>query len=95
MSTKDNVRRLLSDNERLRDNDVYLYFAYVQEHHGFQLSDRQKMMLSQLPTFETVTRRRRELRDEFPGSEAAEKVRYQKYQEYVDEYGRPAMRLAE
>jgi len=86
------TEKLLKENARLRDSDIYLWFAYAQEYHRFILTDQQKAKLSELPTFETITRVRRDLRAEYPGSDEVEKERYKKFVEYRDEYGRPYMK---
>lgn len=93
MTHKDKVTNMLRDNEKLRDSDLYLYFAYVQEHYNFLLTPEQKARLRDLPTFETIVRIRRELRSIYPGRKEVEQGRFKKYQEYVNEYGEKVMRI--
>lgn len=93
MTTTDKVRQMLQDNPRLRDSDQWLIFAFWQAE-GLVLTDTQKMQLTNLTTAESITRVRRKLREEYPGSEAVEKERFKKMEEYTDEYsGRPAIRF--
>jgi len=92
MTTRSNTEQLLKENEKLRNSDLYLYFAYVQQYHNFVLTPEQKVKLNDLPTFETITRIRRDLRGQYPGSEVTEKERYAKYIEMRDEYGNRYMK---
>ena len=86
------MRRLLKDNPRLRDSDQWLIFAFW-ETEGLRLTDEQKLKLASLTTAETITRARRELRAELPGSKEVEKVRYQKFVAYTNEYGEKVARI--
>lgn len=84
------VKNLLRDNPRLRDSDLAL-IGTIWELEGLKLTDEQKRVFMTLTTPETITRIRRKLRKQYPGSEAVESVRYIKYKEYRDEYGMPVM----
>lgn len=93
MTTKDRVEKLLQDNPKLRDSDLWLLFAFWQAE-GLVLTNEQKQHLANLTTAESITRVRRALRDKYPGSEEVEQGRYNRMVEYIDEYsGRPAMRF--
>jgi len=91
-ATNAKVERMLKDNPKLRDSDIYLLFAYWQEE-GLILTDEQKLKLRDLTTAETITRIRRKLRDQYPGSDAVEEGRFKKYKEFTDEYGERYMKL--
>lgn len=91
MTTRSKVEKLLQDNPKLRDSDVYLLFNYWQDE-GLVLTDQQKMQLSQLTTAESITRVRRDLRDKYPGSPEVEGERFKKYIEMRDEYGERYMK---
>ena len=92
MTTRSNTEQLLKENERLRDSDIYLWFAYAQKYHNFQLTDVQKSKLKDVPTFETITRARRDLRAKYPGRPEVEEARFAKYIEMRDEHGERYMK---
>jgi hypothetical protein len=92
MTTKDKVRQLLRDNPKLRDSDKALLGAYW-ESEGLILTPEQKRKFMDVTVAETITRDRRELRSEYPGSDEVEKERFKKYEEYTNEYGQRAMRI--
>lgn len=93
MTTRSKVENLLKYNPKLRNSDLFLLFKYWEDE-GLQLTNEQKMKVSQLTTAESITRIRRDLRSEYPGSEEVEKARFQKYIEYRDEFGERYMKLA-
>lgn len=82
----DKVKLLLQNNQKLRDNDLALIGAIWQSE-GLNLTDEQKRTFMTLSSPETITRIRRRLREEYPGSEKTEEARYRKFKEYVNEYG--------
>jgi len=78
------VGHLLETRPELRSNDKKLLLA-VWEVQGVYLSDQQKQLfLDKCTTPETITRSRREFRTKYPGTEAVEEERYNKFVDYKD-----------
>lgn len=85
---------LLAKYPPLRDNDKLLLLAYWATE-GLHLTEDQRTAFLSTTPAESVTRARRALRGTYPGSEQAEKARYNKFKETRDEFGRPVMVLYE
>jgi hypothetical protein len=91
-NVKEKVEQLLADNPKLRDSDKALLGAYWASE-GFIMTPEQKKKFMELTVAESITRVRRQLRDKYPGTEEVEQERFNKFEEYRDEYsGRTYMR---
>lgn len=89
MRVHDRVEKLLS-NARLRDSDKLLLLEFW-EGEGLYLTDAQKQAFMNCTPAESITRARRSLRSKYPGSEKVEEERFNKFKEYLDEYGTPRL----
>jgi hypothetical protein len=67
--------------QTLRDNDKALLLAFW-EREGLYLTNEQKRAFMHCTTAETITRARRDLKRQYPASEAVDQARFDKYQQY-------------
>jgi hypothetical protein len=63
---------------------------------GMELTPKQVEIFKNMPSAETITRIRRKLQEQgkYEADENVQKERYEKMQEYRDEYGDPVKNLA-
>lgn len=81
---KQRIRLLLEHRPELRDNDRLLTLA-LWDQYGLHLTEAQKALFMKVPQAEVISRRRREMREEFPESEAVQESRYQHFKEFKEE----------
>lgn len=82
MSTIKRVEQALKYHPDLRDSDKALMLHHW-ANEGLHLSAAQeKIFLANCTTPETISRARRALREEYPGSEKVEEKRFNKFQAY-------------
>lgn len=67
--------------QALRDSDKALLLAFW-EKEGLYLTNEQKWAFMHCTTAETITRARRDLKRQYPASEAVDQARFDKYQQY-------------
>lgn len=77
---KSKVRNLLAASEEYRNSDKKLLLAYW-EGEGLILDAEQQRAFLLCTPAETITRRRREMRGEYPGNKDVEDRRYELYKE--------------
>lgn len=73
------VEALLKDFTNLRSDDKKLLLAYWRAHDGLKLDEQQTVAFLNATPAESITRARRALRDKYPGDQAAEDRRYERY----------------
>lgn len=83
------VRKLLSEDEKFRNSDKALFLEYLERYDGLRLSPEQKALFMKATPFESISRRRRALREEYPGNEQVENARYNLFVETKGDYGEP------
>lgn len=81
------VRSTLDKFKRTREDDRLLQLR-VWEVYGFYLTPEQKEIFLRLPSAETISRRRREMRAEFPETKTTETRRFNRFLEYRNSYGK-------
>lgn len=74
------VEKLLIDRPYLRSNDKELMLVFWASE-GFILSQEQYDRFINCTPAESITRARRALRDKYPGSDDAEKARFERFEE--------------
>lgn len=67
--------------QALRDSDKALLLAFW-EKEGLYLTNEQKWAFMRCTPAETITRARRDLKRQYPASEAVDQARFDKYQQY-------------
>ena len=72
------VRALLEQNEANRNSDKLLLLEFWEEHNGLVLSPQQRAIFMNAAPAESITRARRKLRDEFPGTPEVEQGRFER-----------------
>ena len=82
MTITQRVENILRLVPKTRDSDTELLLVYMQKA-GLNLTDAQVAKFRDLPSFETITRVRRELQehDRYPASPEVEKARFDKFKE--------------
>lgn len=85
MKTKQLVRKLLKKSKAYRNSDKLLRLK-VWELNGFYLTPEQHKIYWSLPADGAISRRRREMRAEFPESPAVMEKRFKAFKEKRDEY---------
>lgn len=86
MSTVDCVRDRLSESVTYRNDDRLLRLK-VWEDFGFKLTKEQLEVYWSLPADGVISRRRREMRKEFPESKVVMEKRYNQFKEIREEKG--------
>ena len=87
MSTIKRVEQALKYHPDLRDSDKALMLHHW-DNEGLHLSAvQQKIFLANCTTPETISRARRALREEYPGSDKVEQERYNKFVTYKNDQG--------
>lgn len=61
MTIKDNVERLLDENEKCRNDDLYLILKYWQQHDGLQVD---LSIFDKLTNSESIRRSRQQIQNE-------------------------------
>lgn len=84
MKTTQVVRKFLSKSRKYRDDDRLLRLAVWREF-GFVLTPEQREIYMGLPADGVISRRRRELRGEFPESANVMEKRYNQFKEITEE----------
>jgi len=84
-SVKQIERRILKRYKRAVDDDKLLTLK-VWEAYGLYLTTDQKRKFMQIPAMDIITRRRRELKIEFPFSPEEEKRRFKHFIGFRDEF---------
>ncbi len=82
------VRVLLKGDQTLRNSDKKLLLAFWAEQ-GFILSDRQRQVFMGVTPAGSITRARRTLRAEYPGSDDIEQARYERFKEEQADHATP------
>ena len=85
MSTRQTIKKLLKRAKKFRHDDRVLTLA-VWESYGFTLTPEQRVLFLKLPSAETIGRRRREFRAEFPDDKETQERRFERFKEYQDNY---------
>jgi hypothetical protein len=81
------VRIVLTGNKECRNSDKKLLLE-VWELEGLKLTDEQKrIFLEHCSIAESITRARRKLRPEYPGTDEVEQARFELFEQYREEYG--------
>lgn len=76
---------LLKNRAETRDSNPLLLMTYW-EYEGLKLTDEQKRIFMELTPAESITRARRELRDDYPSSKSVELARRRQQQEFRNHY---------
>ena len=96
MKTRDRVENILKVSKMARNSDIELLILYMQKS-KMELTDRQIHILRhEMPSFETITRIRRQLQEEgkYEATQEVQEERYNKMKEHQEEYGDPHAHLA-
>ena len=75
------VRALLEENETNRSSDKLLLMEFWEKHNGLVFTPQQRAIFMDCTPAESITRARRALREEFPGSKEVEAKRYELFEE--------------
>lgn len=81
MTTYKKVEWLLANVPKLRDDDMSLMIT-IWEREGLVLSSSQKAILLRCTKPETITRARRDLKEQYPASKTVDALRFNKYMAY-------------
>lgn len=87
MSTRSTIKKLLKRAKKFRHDDRLLTLEVWQQE-GFILTPEQRDMFLRLPSAESIGRRRREFRADFPDDEAVQRRRFNRFKEYQDKYSK-------
>lgn len=85
MNTRQTIKKLLKRGKIYRHDDRLLALE-VWETYGFHLTPEQRAIFLTLPSAETIGRRRREFRSEFPDDDTTQQRRFKRFKEFQDEY---------
>jgi hypothetical protein len=85
ISVKQIERKILKRNRKARDDDKLLTLRVWQEYELYLTDDQQKKFM-QAPSMDIITRRRRELKTEFPFSPEEERRRFKHFIGFRDEF---------
>lgn len=80
----DRTRQLLAAEQELRDSDKKLLLAYWRQQ-GLYLNNEQIAVFMSCTPAESITRARRELKEDYPASEAVDQARFEKFKEHKNE----------
>lgn len=86
MRVNDKVEHLLKTQPELRNSDKDLLIAFWADQ-GLFFSETQKRAMRNCTPAESITRARRNLRGQYPGTKKIEDGRYDKFKDFRDEYG--------
>lgn len=86
------VENLLKNSLELRDSDKKLLLSFW-EQEGLTLSSEQQRAFLNTTPAESITRARRSLRSQYPGSDKIEQNRYERFVETQDHYARKRYRF--
>ena len=75
------VRALLEESEYNRNSDKLLMLEFWEKYHNLVLTTQQRAIFMDATPAESITRARRSLREEFPGSKEVEAKRYELFEE--------------